>query len=630
MRFVLREGQGPSAAADVAMLSAIGLPGGGVVSVGNTTVRVVPTTMDRANELHLPPHAFTNSGLEPGATADVQRAVVPTATAVTMTRNDHTLDAVPRDLVGTPVRIGDRLPTADGEVTVVEVHPSNGGILAASTVATDANDEDDDGDSVASSDRSSMTAGLESEQELLEGWLTLLAAGANELSNGAVAGVVIAGSPGSGRSELVAAAAEQRGLHVTAIDLRTVTTAERLLTRLESAISTAEAKTVFYIDRLDPLIDKESASRHQSSAVMRWFLEKIADTSQVAVVIATSRSDIAADLDAADLLRRTLTIPAPSRARRTALLETALGSGEGLDLEALANATPGFSALDISTAVLEAHATSDGDVDTNSVLAAIRNTRPSLGTAHLGDIPTYGFDRVANLVEVKRALTENVIWQLTDPDRFSRMGIEAAKGLLLYGPPGTGKTYVLRALAHESGAAFFPVKGAELLDKWVGESERAVREVFSRARAVAPAIIFFDEIDALAPVRGSSTNNVTDSVVAALLTELDGVGDRGDVFVVGATNRKDLIDPALLRPGRLEVHLHLDVPEPSARMAFLEMTSVPIHKSVDLDRLVTATEGMSFADLEGALRRAAIVSMRDDPHRGSVEQSHLDEALSRP
>lgn len=154
--------------------------------------------------------------------------------------------------------------------------------------------------------------------------------------------------------------------------------------------------------------------------------------------------------------------------------------------------------------------------------------------------------------------------------------------------------------------------------------------MFSRARAVAPAIIFFDEIDALAPVRGSSTNNVTDSVVAALLTELDGVGDRGDVFVVGATNRKDLIDPALLRPGRLEVHLHLDVPEPSARMAFLEMTSVPIHKSVDLDRLVTATEGMSFADLEGALRRAAIVSMRDDPHRGSVEQSHLDEALSRP
>ncbi|MGI9666501.1 MAG: AAA family ATPase, partial [Acidimicrobiia bacterium] len=156
----------------------------------------------------------------------------------------------------------------------------------------------------------------------------------------------------------------------------------------------------------------------------------------------------------------------------------------------------------------------------------------------------------------------------------------------------------------------------------------AVREVFSRAQAVAPAIIFFDEIDALAPVRGSSTNNVTDSVVAALLTELDGVGDRGDVFVVGATNRKDLIDPALLRPGRLEVHLHLDLPEPEARMAFLEMTSVPLDTSVDLDGLVKATERMSFADLEGTLRRAAIASMREDPHSGVVTDDHLASALA--
>jgi len=228
---------------------------------------------------------------------------------------------------------------------------------------------------------------------------------------------------------------------------------------------------------------------------------------------------------------------------------------------------------------------------------------------------------------VKEALTESVIWQLTDPSRFERMGIDPPRGMILHGPPGTGKTFVVRALAHESGAAFFSVKGAELLDKWVGESERGVREVFARARAVAPSIIFFDELDALAPVRGSSTNSVTDSVVAALLTEMDGVATRGDVFVIGATNRVDLIDPALLRPGRLEVHLLLGLPGPEARKAFFAITSVPIAESVDRDELASRTDGMSFADLDGVLRRAAIAAMREDPRADTVTWRDLEAAL---
>jgi transitional endoplasmic reticulum ATPase len=171
------------------------------------------------------------------------------------------------------------------------------------------------------------------------------------------------------------------------------------------------------------------------------------------------------------------------------------------------------------------------------------------------------------------------------------------------------------------------VKGAELLDKWVGESERGVREVFARARAVQPSIIFFDELDALAPVRGSSTNSVTDSVVAALLTELDGISSRGTVFVIGATNRRDLIDPALLRPGRLETHLLLDLPAPESRRAFLDITTVPLATDVDLDDLVRRTDGMSFADLDGLMRRAAIAAMRDDPHASLVHPHHIDAAL---
>jgi transitional endoplasmic reticulum ATPase len=299
-----------------------------------------------------------------------------------------------------------------------------------------------------------------------------------------------------------------------------------------------------------------------------------------------------------------------------------------IDLDTLANATAGFSALDISTVVLDARARAGGPLSTEVLLEAARATPPSLGTAALGSMPSYGFERVANLAEAKQALTETVIWQLRDPQRFARIGIEPARGILLYGPPGTGKTFVVRALAKESGAAFFSVKGAELLDKWVGESERGVREVFARARAVAPSIIFFDELDALAPVRGSSTNSVTDSVVAALLTELDGVTGRGDVFVIGATNRRDLIDPALIRPGRLEVHLLLDLPATESRRAFLEITSVPLAGDVDLDHLAERTAGMSFADLDGLMRRAAIAAMRSDPHASIVHRTHVESALA--
>ena len=262
-----------------------------------------------------------------------------------------------------------------------------------------------------------------------------------------------------------------------------------------------------------------------------------------------------------------------------------------------------------------------------TLLEAAADTTPSLGSMPTGDVPSYGFEKVANLTEVKERLTESVIWPITDPDRFGRLGIEPPRGLLLFGPPGTGKTYVIRALAHESGAAFFPVKGAELLDKYVGESERGVREVFARARAAAPAIIFFDELDALAPVRGRSTNSVTDSVVAALLTEMDGVSDRGQVVVIGATNRKDLIDSALLRPGRLETHLELGLPETSARRALLGITDVPFDDDVDLDVLADQTEGLSFADLTGLLREAALAALRVDPTAPAVRLEHLEQAL---
>jgi transitional endoplasmic reticulum ATPase len=326
-----------------------------------------------------------------------------------------------------------------------------------------------------------------------------------------------------------------------------------------------------------------------------------------------------------------MTIPPPDSNRRALLFEAALGRvpTDDIDTAHLAARSAGFSGADVVSAVLEASARAAGSgepVTQQDLEAAIEATTPSLGSAPIGEMPSYGFDRVADLVEVKRRLTESVIWQMQDPDRFTRLGVDPPKGLLLHGPPGTGKTYVIRALARESGAAFFPIKGAELLDKWVGESERAVREVFSRASAVAPSIIFFDELDALAPVRGNSTSSVTDSVVAALLTEIDGISDRGDVFVIGATTRPDLVDPALLRPGRFEVQILLDLPEPDARKAFFDVSDVPFADDVEVDELVEGTGGRSFADLSGILREAALIALRRDPSAIAVTANDLEQA----
>jgi transitional endoplasmic reticulum ATPase len=628
MRFVLREGSGATARADVAMLTALGLPGGGIVRVGSTLVRVVPSDVGIPNELYLPPDAFGNGAVAPGSAVDVRRAVVPVATTVNIARDGQPVGHVPSSLLSLPVRAGESYTTPEGVVTVRHVQPGPSATIGPSTVATSTPaPTSPEATEAPTPGPPAMIAGLENELELLTGWLRLVTSRDPHPANGGVAGVIITGPPGSGKSELVHASADALGLSVTAVDLRTVTTAERLLASFERAVRAATPGTVLYVDHLDPLLEREAGTRHQAAAVTRWLLDTVADAARLAVVIASNRPSIGADLDAPELLPKTLEIAPPNHARRMALLAAALDGAPGVDLEILANATPGFSALDISTAVLDATARTGGRLTTETLLAAIRATPASLGTAQLGSIPSYGFDRVADLVEVKRALTESVIWQMREPERFTRMGIEPSRGILLYGPPGTGKTFVVRALAHESGAAFFAVKGAELLDKWVGESERGVREVFARARSVAPSIIFFDELDALAPVRGSSTNSVTDSVVAALLTELDGVAGRGDVFVIGATNRMDLIDPALLRPGRLETHLFLGLPGAEARASFFAMSTVPMTDDVDHDLLVDRTEGQSFADLDGLLREAALAAMRDDAHADQLTWAHLQTAL---
>ncbi len=227
-------------------------------------------------------------------------------------------------------------------------------------------------------------------------------------------------------------------------------------------------------------------------------------------------------------------------------------------------------------------------------------------------------------------MKESIEWPLTNPDAFKRMGINPPKGVLLYGPPGCGKTLLARAVATESDANFIAVKGPELFSKWVGESEKKVRQLFRRAKQVSPSIIFFDEIDAMVPRRGLGFGeHVTEKIVSQMLTELSGLEDLHDVVVIAATNRPDMLDAALLRPGRFDRQILVPEPDEEARLKVLEIKTkgMPL-KGVNLKKIAKITDDFSGADLENLAREAAMRALRENKNAKQVTMSHFDRALN--
>jgi len=262
---------------------------------------------------------------------------------------------------------------------------------------------------------------------------------------------------------------------------------------------------------------------------------------------------------------------------------------------------------------------------------ALKVVRPSALREVFIDVPNVKWDDIGGLEGVRQELIEAVEWPLKHPDAFKRLGVRAPKGILLYGAPGTGKTLIAKAVAHESEANFISVKGPELLSKWVGESEKAVREIFKKARQAAPTIIFFDEIDSLVPRRGaSSDSHVSERVVNQLLTEIDGLEDLHDIVIIGATNRPDMVDTALLRPGRFDRIILTPVPDEKAREEIftVHMKGMPV-KGITSKELAEKTEGYAGADIEAVCREAAMIALREDMKAKETNNKHFEEALNK-
>ncbi|MFT4250337.1 MAG: CDC48 family AAA ATPase [Candidatus Woesearchaeota archaeon] len=268
----------------------------------------------------------------------------------------------------------------------------------------------------------------------------------------------------------------------------------------------------------------------------------------------------------------------------------------------------------------------------HDLLEALKTVRPSALREVLIQVPDVKWSDVGGLDTVQQELIEAVEWPLKRRETFTRMGIKPPKGVLLYGPPGTGKTLLAKAVASQSEANFILVKGPELLSKWVGESEKAVRQIFTKARQASPTIIFFDEIDSLAPRRGGSgENNVTERVVNQLLTEIDGLQELTDIVIIGATNRPDILDPALMRPGRFDRIVMVSSPDAAGREKIFEihLRGVKLAEDVDIKKLVEQTEGYVGADIESVVREAAIHAIRENPEVEKVGMQYFLQALEK-
>jgi len=459
--------------------------------------------------------------------------------------------------------------------------------------------------------------------------------------------VLLYGPPGTGKTLIARAVANEVDAHFSVVSGPEVVSKykgeseEQLRETFEAAERNAPA--VVFIDELDSIAarrDEEADMENRVVAQLLTLLDGLDDRGQVVVVGATNRVDsIDPALRRGGRFDREIEIGAPDEQGRREVLEVhtrAMPLAADVDLDALAARTHGFVGADLQSLVTEAAMGAldragerEVEVTQAEFEAALAAVDPSAMREFVAETPETTFGDVGGLETAKDLLREAVEWPLDYGPLFEATATDPPAGVLLYGPPGTGKTLLARALAGESDVNFVHVAGPELLDRYVGESEKSVRELFDRARQASPAIVFFDELDAIAGQRGGRDEGVTDRIVSQLLTELDGLTETPNVMVLAATNRRDAIDPALLRPGRLEEHVEVPPPDREARRAILGVLTreKSLAEDVSLADLAAETEEYAGADLAALVRRASMRAIREVARDVPPEEAaaHADE-----
>ena len=478
-------------------------------------------------------------------------------------------------------------------------------------------------------------------------------------------GVILWGPPGCGKTLIAKAIANETGAHFISINGPEIMSKfyGESEARLREIFKEAEenAPSIIFIDELDAIAPKRSevtgeVERRVVSQLLA-LMDGLKTRGQVIVIGATNRIDaIDPALRRPGRFDREIRIGVPDRNGRKETFQIhtrRMPLADDVDLDELANITHGFTGADIAALCREAAMSAlrrflpkidlEKDVIPTEVLEQLKVTRedftnamklvqPSALREVVLEIPNVRWEDVGDLERVKQELKEAVEWPLKYPDVFKRLGIRPPRGILLYGPPGTGKTLLAKAVATESEANFISIKGPEGLSKWVGESEKAIREIFRKAREASPCIIFFDELDAIAPRRGMHTDaGVTDRIVNQLLTEMDGIQILKDVVVIGATNRPDILDPGLLRPGRFDRVIYVPPPDVEGRYQILQIhtKNMPLADDVDLRKIAELTEGYTGADLEAVCREAALTAARENINIDKVYMRHFMAALER-
>ena len=479
-------------------------------------------------------------------------------------------------------------------------------------------------------------------------------------------GVLLYGPPGTGKTLLAKAVANESGANFLSIQGPEIMnkyygeSEAHLRQKFEEAET--NSPSIIFIDEIDSIASKRDETQGEVErrvvAQLLTLLDGLQARGQVIVIAATNRPDaIDQALRRPGRFDREIEIGIPDRDGRKEVLQVHTRGmpikrdkkGHWKELEHFAEITHGFVGADLAALAREAAMSAlrrylpeidldepippkllqEMEVYKDDFKEALKDVEPSALREVMVEIPKVEWIEVGGLEEAKQKLKESVEWPLTNPEGFERLGIEPPRGMVLYGPPGTGKTLIAKAVATESAANFIAIKGPEVMSKWVGESEKKLREVFRKAKQDSPCIVFLDDLDALAPTRGSGgDNNVSDRLVDQLLTSMDGLENLEGVVIIGATNRPEIIDPALLRPGRFDRMILISEPDEKSRKKILDIhtKSMPL-KGVNLSTLAKNMEGYTGADIEGVVREAAILALRKNSKAKEVTMKHFKEAL---